>query len=140
MRRSLRDAIVGFSLVGGLIIFSGTMLWLRGFRLGTKSWFVSAEFKDASGLAEMSPVTYRGIVVGSVEKISFTLDSVQAKIKLHNKGLILNKPVIAKVVTSSILGGDAKLALMGLGSTENLKGHNKASISQNFDFFTILFI
>ena len=36
MRRSLRDAFVGFSLLGGLVIFSGAMLWLRDFRLGSK--------------------------------------------------------------------------------------------------------
>jgi len=59
MRRSLRDAFVGFSLLGGLVIFSGAMLWLRDFRLGSKAWEISASFKDASGLAKMSPVTYR---------------------------------------------------------------------------------
>ncbi len=60
MRRSLRDAFVGFSLLGGLVIFSGAMLWLRDYRLGSKSWEISANFEDASGLAKMSPVTYRG--------------------------------------------------------------------------------
>jgi len=54
MRRSLRDAFVGFSLLGGLVIFSGAMLWLKDFRLGSKTWEISASFKDASGLAQMS--------------------------------------------------------------------------------------
>ena len=80
MRRSLRDAIVGFSLIGGVIIFSGTMLWLRGFRLNSKSWQITAEFQDASGLAEMSPVTYRGILVGFVKKIKFTPNAVNASL------------------------------------------------------------
>ena len=111
MRRSLRDAFVGFSLLGGLVIFSGAMLWLRDFRLGSKTWEISASFKDASGLAKMSPVTYRGIIVGSVQKISFTPNTVETKIKLNNDKLILPKPVIAKIVTSSMLGGDAQLSL-----------------------------
>ena len=117
MRRSLRDAFVGFSLLGGLVIFSGAMLWLRDFRLGSKTWEISASFKDASGLAKMSPVTYRGIIVGSVQKISFTPNTVDTKIKLNNDNLILPKPVIAKIVTSSMLGGDAQLALISLGKS-----------------------
>ena len=119
MRRSLRDAFVGFSLLGGLVIFSGAMLWLRDFRLGSKTWEISASFKDASGLAKMSPVTYRGIIVGSVQNISFTPNTVETKIKLNNDNLILPKPVIAKIVTSSILGGDAQLSLISLGKSLN---------------------
>ena len=119
MRRSLRDAFVGFSLLGGLVIFSGAMLWLRDFRLGSKTWEISASFKDASGLAEMSPVTYRGIIVGSVQKINFTPNTVETKIKLNSDNLILPKPVIAKIVTSSMLGGDAQLSLVSLGKSLN---------------------
>ena len=119
MRRSLRDAFVGFSLLGGLVIFSGAMLWLRDFRLGSKTWEISASFKDASGLAKMSPVTYRGIIVGSIQKISFTPNTVETKIKLNNDNLILPKPVIAKIVTSSMLGGDAQLSLISLGKSLN---------------------
>ena len=119
MRRSLRDAFVGFSLLGGLIIFSGAMLWLRDFRLGSKTWEISANFKDASGLAKMSPVTYRGIIVGSVQKINFTPNSVETKIKLHDNNLTLAKPVIAKIVTSSVLGGDSQLSLIPLGKSLN---------------------
>jgi len=119
MRRSLRDAFVGFSLLGGLVIFSGAMLWLKDFRLGSKKWEISASFKDASGLAQMSPVTYRGIIVGSVQKINFTPNTVDTKIKLNNDNLILPKPVIAKIVTSSMLGGDAQLSLVSLGKSLN---------------------
>ena len=119
MRRSLRDAFVGFSLLGGLVIFSGAMLWLKDFRLGSKTWEISASFKDASGLAKMSPVTYRGIIVGSVQKINFTPNTVETKIKLNNNNLILPQPVIAKIVTSSMLGGDSQLSLVSLGKSLN---------------------
>ena len=117
MRRSLRDAFVGFSLLGGLVVFSGAILWLRDFRIGSKSWEISANFKDASGLAQMSPVTYRGIIVGSVQNIKFTPSTVETKIKLNKDDLILPKPVIAKIVTSSVLGGDAQLSLISLGKS-----------------------
>ncbi len=117
MRRSLRDAFVGFSLLGGLVVFSGAMLWLRDVRIGSKTWEISANFKDASGLAQMSPVTYRGIIVGSVQKIKFTQSTVETKLKLNKDNLILPKPVIAKIVRSSVLGGDAQLSLISLGKS-----------------------
>ena len=34
MRRSVRDAIVGFTPIGGIIGFASTVLWLRGFVWG----------------------------------------------------------------------------------------------------------
>ena len=117
MRRSLRDAFVGFSLIGGLVVFSGAMLWLRDIRISSKTWEISANFKDAGGLAQMSPVTYRGIIVGTVQKIKFTPTTVETIIKLNNDNLVLPKPVIAKIVKSSVLGGDAQLSLISLGNS-----------------------
>ena len=111
MRRSLRDSIVGFSLLGGLLIFASFSLWLRGVKLSSKNWHIFAEFSNASGLSKKSPVTYRGILVGSVEDIIFTNESIKAKIILNNPDIILTKPAFAKVVTNSFLGGDVQVAL-----------------------------
>ena len=84
MRRSLRDSIVGFSLLGGILIFTFFSFWLKGVRLSSKNWHLFAEFKNASGLSKQSPVTYRGILVGSIEDISFTNELIKAKIVLNN--------------------------------------------------------
>tara|TARA_B100000965_G_scaffold382685_1_gene381258 strand:- start:772 stop:1617 length:846 start_codon:yes stop_codon:yes gene_type:complete len=111
MRRTLRDSIVGFSLLGGLLIFTSFSLWLRGVKLSSKNWHIFAEFSNASGLSKKSPVTYRGILVGTVEDISFTNESIKAKIILDNPDIILTKPAFAKVVTNSFLGGDVQVAL-----------------------------
>jgi len=111
MRRSLRDSIVGFSLVGGLIIFTSFSFWLRGIKLSSKDWFIFADFTNASGLSKKSPVTYRGIIVGSIEDLIFTNDSIKAKIVINNPEIILAKPAFAKVVTNSFLGGDVQVAL-----------------------------
>ena len=111
MRRSLRDSIVGFSLVGGIIIFASFSFWLRGIKLSSKDWFFFANFSNASGLSKKSPVTYRGIIVGSIEDLVFTNDSIKAKIVINNPEIILAKPAFAKVVTNSFLGGDVQVAL-----------------------------
>jgi phospholipid/cholesterol/gamma-HCH transport system substrate-binding protein len=111
MRRSLRDSIVGFSLLGGLFVFTFFSFWLRGVKLSSKNWYLFAEFNNASGLSKKSPVTYRGILVGSIEDILFTNESIKAKIVLNNPDVILPKPAFARVVTNSFLGGDVQVAL-----------------------------
>ncbi len=111
MRRSLRDSIVGFSLLGGILIFTFFSFWLKGVRLSSKNWYLFAEFKNASGLSKKSPVTYRGILVGSIEDILFTNELIKAKIVLNNPDIILPRPAFARVVTNSFLGGDVQVAL-----------------------------
>ena len=111
MRRSLRDSIVGFSLLGGILIFTFFSFWLRGVRLSSKNWYLFAEFNNASGLSKKSPVTYRGILVGTIDDILFTNESIQAKIVLNNPEIILPRPAFARVVTNSFLGGDVQVAL-----------------------------
>ena len=111
MRRSLRDSIVGFSLLGGILIFTFFSFWLKGLRLSSKNWHFFAEFNNASGLSKKSPVTYRGILVGSIEEILFTNESIKAKLVLNNPDIVLPKPAFARVVTNSFLGGDVQVAL-----------------------------
>ena len=50
MRRSLREAMVGFTLiaaVGGAGLF---WLWLQGITLASRTWRFSVNFADATGL------------------------------------------------------------------------------------------
>ena len=120
MRRSFRDAIVGFSIIGGMVAFAGTMLWLKGVRMGAKTWSVIANFEDASGLSERSPVTYRGILVGSVGGIKVMPESVQAILEIEKADLRLPRPVMAKVLKSSLLGGDVQISLIAENKLRSL--------------------
>ena len=116
MRRSVRDAIVGFTVIGGIIGFASTALWLRGVRLGSSYWTLTARFNDAAGLAERSPVTYRGILVGSVRSIAVTPEAVVAELEIDKGDLILPLPVTATVASGSLLGGDAQVSLVSRGT------------------------
>jgi len=116
MRRSVRDAIVGFTVIGGIIGFSSTAFWLRGVRLGSSHWTLTARFSDAAGLAERSPVTYRGILVGSVRSIDVTSESVVAELEINKADLRLPLPVTATVGSASLLGGSARVALVSSGT------------------------
>lgn len=104
MRRSVREAIVGFSIVGAIAGFGGTMLWLRGVRLGSDTWTVTADFANAGGLAARSPVTFRGIMVGTVRSIDVTPTAVKATLDINTDDLKLPLPVKASVISASLLG------------------------------------
>ena len=115
MRRSVREGIVGFSVIAAVVAFSGTMLWLRGERAFSKTWSVTADFQDAGGLAVRSPVTYRGVMVGNVRDIKVTPQAVKVSIEITQDDLQLTLPVQATVASASLLGGDSQVALSSLG-------------------------
>ena len=116
MRRSVREAIVGFSLVGAIAGFAGTMLWLRGVRLGSETWTVQADFQNAGGLAARSPVTFRGITIGTVRSIKVTPLAVRATLEINQDDLKLPLPVTATVSEASLLGGDSQVELVTTGA------------------------
>ena len=91
------------------------MLWLRGVRLGSETWTVTADFANAAGLAARSPVTFRGIMVGTVRSIDVTPMAVKATLEINADDLQLPLPVKASVSSASLLGGDAQVELVTTG-------------------------
>ena len=87
-----------------------------GVRLGSSHWTLTARFSDAAGLAERSPVTYRGILVGSVRSIAVTPEAVVAELEIDKGDLRLPLPVTATVASGSLLGGDAQVSLVSRGT------------------------
>ena len=113
MRRSVREAIVGFSLLAALVGGAGLWLWLRGISLGQNQWQVRLQLDDAAGLAPRSTVTYRGVVIGRVRSVEATSQAVVAVLEINRPDLRLPRPVSAQVQSGSLLGADAQVALVG---------------------------
>ena len=124
MRRSVREALVGFSLLGAVAGSFGLWLWLRGVSLSQNNWTVRARFEDAAGLADRSPVIFRGVQVGSVKRIQTTSAAVLADLEISDPSLRLARPTIAQVETGSLLGGDAQVALISTGNPLPANGPN----------------
>ena len=104
--------MVGFTLiaaVGGAGLF---WLWLQGITLASRTWRFSVNFADATGLAERSAVTYRGVLVGSVNSLRTTPTAVVAELEITVPTLVLPQPLIAQVEEASLLGGNAVVALI----------------------------
>ncbi|WP_216901940.1 MlaD family protein [Synechococcus sp. CCY 9618] len=115
MRRSVREALVGFSLLAAIASGLGLWFWLRGISLSRNTWTIRASFADAAGLAERSPVSYRGVLVGNVRKIRVTDSAVVADLEITDPRLRLARPLVARVAAASLLGGDAQVSLLAGG-------------------------
>lgn len=116
MRRSVREALVGFSLLAALASGLGLWLWLKGISLARANWVLRATFQDAAGLARRSPVSYRGVLVGRVKDLRVNDREVVADLEITDPDLRLARPLIARVGASSLLGGDAEVALISSGT------------------------
>ncbi|MFM7312885.1 MAG: MlaD family protein [Cyanobium sp.] len=112
MRRSVREAIVGFTLLAALAGGAGLWLWLKGVSVGSSHWSFRVSFADAAGLGERSAVTYRGVQVGNVRNLRTTSEAVVADLEITYPGLRLPLPLVAQVEEASLLGGDAVVALL----------------------------
>jgi len=115
MRRSVREALVGFSLLAAIASGLGLTFWLRGISLSNRNWRVQASFENAGGLAERSPVVFRGVVVGSVRSLRVTPQAVLAELEITDPTLVLARPAVAQVGQASLLGGSAQVALVSQG-------------------------
>ena len=115
MRRSVREAIVGFSLLAAISSAVGLSFWLRGISISRTNWTVQADFEQASGLAERSAVVYRGVQVGNVRKVRVTPSAVVAELEITNPDLHLAKPAYAAIGEASLLGGEAQVSLVSTG-------------------------
>lgn len=112
MRRSVREAIVGFTLLAALAGGGALWLWLQGVSAGSRHWRFAVSFADATGLGERSSVTYRGVQVGHVRQLRTASDAVVAELEITDPNLRLPMPLVPQVEESSLLGGDAVVALL----------------------------
>lgn len=116
MRRSVREAIVGLSLLAAILGGLAFWFWLKGLALGQRTWILRVRLADAAGLAERSPVRFRGVMVGSVRRIQTASDAITADLEITQPDLRLALPVLARVEASSLLGGDAQVSLISTGA------------------------
>ena len=113
MRRSLREATVGLSILAALAMAGGLWFHLRGNRLFGSAWTVTVRLDNAAGLASRSTVLYRGVDVGTVQSITPEPGFVAVEVQLSEAELVIAQPVRARVMTGSLLGGTAQLVLIG---------------------------
>ena len=116
MRRSVREAIVGFSLIAAVASAVVLSYWLRGMSLSRNTWSLQVRFNEAEGLAERSPVVYRGVLVGNVRSVRVTPEAVVAELEINKPDLRLARPVVAEIGEATLLGGEAQVKFIAGGA------------------------
>ena len=111
MRRSVREATIGFSLLASLVAGLGFWFWLSGVVFGQKTWSFRLRFRDAAGLAPQSVVTYQGVPVGSIDTVTPEAGFVKVTAQINDIGLKLYRPISAQIRSGSLLGGNPQVAL-----------------------------
>ncbi|MBE9099426.1 MlaD family protein [Vacuolonema iberomarrocanum] len=81
--RTFREGSVGLLILLGLITIGALVIWIRGFRLGSRSYEFTATFEDAGGVQVGSAVRYRGVVVGRVSSVSATGSAAEVEIEIR---------------------------------------------------------
>ncbi|NBQ20554.1 MAG: MCE family protein [Synechococcaceae bacterium WB6_3B_236] len=117
MRRSVREATIGFSLLAALAGGFALWFWLTGVAFGQKVWTFRLRFADAAGLAPQSTVTFRGVAVGTVRQVKPESGAVLVTVQINDANLLLPRPLLAQVRSGSLLGGDPQIALVTEAAT-----------------------
>lgn len=81
--RTLREGTVGLLILLGLAALGGLVIWIRGFRLGSRSYQFTATFVDAGGVQVGSAVRYRGVVVGRAAAVQVTGGAAEVQIEIR---------------------------------------------------------
>jgi phospholipid/cholesterol/gamma-HCH transport system substrate-binding protein len=115
MRRSLREATIGFTLLTALAGGIGLWFWVSGAVFGQRTWSFRLRFDDAAGLSPQSSVSFRGVVVGAVRRVRADATGVRVDVQILEEQLRLPRPIVAQVRSGSLLGGDPEIALISEG-------------------------
>ncbi len=102
--RMVREGSVGLLILGGLGLFGGLILWLRGLNPGNRSFSVTVEFSTTGGVQPGSPVRYRGVTVGRISRITPDPNGVAVQIDIAPADLIIPRDSDVTVNQSGLLG------------------------------------
>jgi phospholipid/cholesterol/gamma-HCH transport system substrate-binding protein len=102
--KSLRDGSLGLLILVGIFLAGGSIFWLRGLRIGDPLFSFTIKFPDTSGLDVGSPVKFRGVVVGKVQKIAATSANVEVVVVIENPKLAIPLQSSVETTQSGLLG------------------------------------
>lgn len=119
-KKEVNTTKLGIMVLLGIILFAvGTYFIGNQDKIFQPMYRLSAMFSDVSGLKPGNNVRYAGVVVGSVEKISFVNDStlrVDMKLEQSIKEFI-GKDAVAKIEMEGLVGSMIINISPGSGST-----------------------
>lgn len=105
--RTIREGSVGLLVLGGLALFVGLALWIRGLNPTTRSFTIFIEFANSAGLQDGAPVRYRGVNVGKITAVRPLPNKVEVEAEISPATIIIPRDVIAQVNQSGLISQTA---------------------------------
>lgn len=102
--RTVREGSVGLFILLGLMLFGGTILWLRGLAIGNRSYKVIIEFANIAGMEDGAQVRYRGVAVGKITKTRPGPNGVEVEVEISPADLVIPRDVVVEANQSGLLG------------------------------------
>ncbi|MBF2077514.1 MAG: MCE family protein [Synechococcales cyanobacterium T60_A2020_003] len=102
--RTLREGSVGLLIILGLGLLGGSLLWLKGFALGEKTYSITVEFDNVAGLQPGAPVRFRGVSVGRVLAVRPGSGFVEADIEFFSNELLIPRDVFVEANQVGLVG------------------------------------
>ena len=133
MERSNVDLWVGvFVAVGiGALLFLALKAGNVDSIIKSEGYKVSAEFDNIGGLKPKAPVKSAGVIVGRVESVTFSNQSLRAVVRLNlDKQFQFPADSSVSILTSGLLG-DQFVGIDPGGALENLEDGDRVRITQS---------
>lgn len=115
------ELIVGVFMAAVLALLAYFTIVISGVDIlaGREKTFVTIAFTDVGGLKERDNVVYRGMKVGTVERIALAPSNVTVTVRI-DRDVVLRRSCRASVAALSFLGGNYLLLEEGAGEPQPL--------------------
>ena len=133
MERSVIDLWVGIFVASGIaaLLFLALKAGNVDSIIKSEGYMVSAEFDNIGGLKAKAPVKSAGVIVGRVDNVSFSNQSLRAIVQLNlDKQFQFPKDSSVSILTSGLLG-DQFVGIDPGGALENLQEGDRVRITQS---------
>ncbi|EKU99562.1 ABC-type transport system involved in resistance to organic solvents, periplasmic component [Leptolyngbya sp. PCC 7375] len=102
--RTIREGSVGLLVLAGVALFGGLVIWLRGVSYGQRSYRLLVDFESANGILEGSAVSYRGVQVGQITRMTPSSNTVVVEIQINKSDLRIPAESVIKTSQSGLIG------------------------------------
>ncbi|HIK30968.1 MAG TPA: MCE family protein [Oscillatoriales cyanobacterium M59_W2019_021] len=85
----LREGSLGLFILLGLGLVGGLVLWLKGVKLGGRSYQFIARFPEVIGIQVGSSVRYRGVTVGKIAAIDPGVNGVDVTLEINSSEMLI---------------------------------------------------
>ncbi|MEO0352861.1 MAG: MlaD family protein [Cyanobacteria bacterium P01_A01_bin.15] len=102
--RTIREGSVGLLILAGVALFGGLAIWLRGVSYGQRSYRLMVDFESAGGILQGTAVSYRGVPVGQITRISPESNRVTVNVEINNQDLRIPADSVIKTSQSGLIG------------------------------------